>query len=169
VHSFQRRFKVTCRLHLQCRRIREARNQHEAASQHNLTFSGLHETISHKKELFKFLVRCILLFHYVIRLSRIKVIKMIFNCSVYIRRDIAQAVSRWLPISVIRVRGRSGSDGICGGQTGAGAGFLRVIRFPLPILVPRNSLSSQSPGAGTISQKWPTCQVGPVWTPPPSI
>jgi hypothetical protein len=26
--------------------------------------------------------------------------------------------------------------GFCGGQSGAGAGFLRVLRFPLPIFIP---------------------------------
>jgi hypothetical protein len=34
-------------------------------------------------------------------------------------RAIAQAVSRWLPTAAARVR----SSGICGGQTGAEAGF----------------------------------------------
>jgi hypothetical protein len=43
------------------------------------------------------------------------------------------------------------SSGICGGQSGVGAGFLRVRRFPLTF-IPPNSLSSQSPGAGTIGQ-----------------
>jgi hypothetical protein len=42
-------------------------------------------------------------------------------------------------------------SGICGGQSGAGAGFLRVLRFPLPF-IPPNSPSAQSPGAGTIGQ-----------------
>jgi hypothetical protein len=42
------------------------------------------------------------------------------------------------------------------------AGFLRVFRFPLPIFIPPNSPSSQSPGAGTIGQKWSTCRVDPV-------
>jgi hypothetical protein len=65
---------------------------------------------------------------------------------------IAQAVSRWLPTAAARVRARVWSSGICGGQSGAGAGFLRVIRFPLPIFIPPNSPSSQSPGAGTIGQ-----------------
>jgi hypothetical protein len=45
---------------------------------------------------------------------------------------IAQAVSRWLPKAAARVR----SCGICGGQSGNGAGFLRVLRFPLPVLIP---------------------------------
>jgi hypothetical protein len=32
---------------------------------------------------------------------------------------------------------------ICGGQSGAGAGFLRVLRFPLPIFIP--PIAPQSP------------------------
>jgi hypothetical protein len=58
----------------------------------------------------------------------------------YPGRAIAQAVSRWLPTQVeIRVQ----SCGICGGQSGAGVGFLRVLRFPLPIFIP--PISPQSP------------------------
>jgi hypothetical protein len=63
----------------------------------------------------------------------------------------AEAVSRWLPIAAARVQSRVWSSGICGGQSGAGAGLLRVLRFPLP-LIPTNSPSSQSPGAGSIGQ-----------------
>jgi hypothetical protein len=51
-------------------------------------------------------------------------------------RAIAQAVSRWLPTAAARVRARVWSCGIRGGQSGAGAGFLRVLRFPLPIFIP---------------------------------
>jgi hypothetical protein len=65
-------------------------------------------------------------------------------------RAIAQAVSRWLPTAVARVQTLVWSSGICGGQSGAGADILRVLRFPLPIFIPPNSPSSWSPGAGTI-------------------
>jgi hypothetical protein len=47
-------------------------------------------------------------------------------------RAIAEAVSCWLPTAAARVRACVWSSGICGGQTGIGVGFLRVIRFPLP-------------------------------------
>jgi hypothetical protein len=67
-------------------------------------------------------------------------------------RTIAQAVSRWLPTAAARVRARVWSSGICGEQSGAGAGLLRVLRFPLPVFIPSNSPSSQSPLEGTIGQ-----------------
>jgi hypothetical protein len=44
-----------------------------------------------------------------------------------------------------RVRSRVWSCGICGGQSGAGAGFLRVLRFPLQIFIP--PIASQSPSS----------------------
>jgi hypothetical protein len=50
-------------------------------------------------------------------------------------RAVDQAVSRWLPTAAARVRVR-GACGVCGGQSGIGAGFLRVLRFPLPIIPP---------------------------------
>jgi hypothetical protein len=45
-------------------------------------------------------------------------------------------------------------------KSGAGAGFLRELRFPLPIYIPSTSPQSSSlwPEAGTISQEWPQCQ-----------
>jgi hypothetical protein len=58
-------------------------------------------------------------------------------------RAIAQAVSRWLPTAAARVRTPVWLFGVCGGQGGAGAGFLRVLLFPLPIFIP--SISPQSP------------------------
>jgi hypothetical protein len=57
-------------------------------------------------------------------------------------RAIAQAVSRWLPNAAARVRARDSSSGICCGQSRAGAGFLRELRFSLPISIPPNSPSS---------------------------
>jgi hypothetical protein len=45
-------------------------------------------------------------------------------------------------------------------KSGAGAGFLRELRFPLPIYIPSASpqSSSLSTKAGTIGQEWPQCQ-----------
>jgi hypothetical protein len=40
------------------------------------------------------------------------------------------------PIAEARLRSEVKSYGICGGQSGIGPGFLRVLRFPLPILIP---------------------------------
>jgi hypothetical protein len=59
-------------------------------------------------------------------------------------RAIAQAVSRWLPTAAARVRARVWSCGICGGQSGAEADFLRVLRFPLPIFIPASVPQSPS-------------------------
>jgi hypothetical protein len=51
-------------------------------------------------------------------------------------RVIAQAVNRRLPTAAARVLARVRSCGIYGGQSGTGAGFLRLIRLPLLILIP---------------------------------
>jgi hypothetical protein len=59
-------------------------------------------------------------------------------------RVIAQAVSRRLPTAAARVRARVRSCGSCGGQSGTGAGFLRVLRFPLPIRIPPIAPQSSS-------------------------
>jgi hypothetical protein len=65
-------------------------------------------------------------------------------------RAIAQAVSRWLPTAAARVRSRVWSSGICGAQSGAGAGFPCQSSFH-QLLHNHPHLSS---GAGTIGQKW---------------
>jgi hypothetical protein len=57
-------------------------------------------------------------------------------------RAIAQAVIRWLSTVAARVRSRGWSSGICGRQSGAGTGFLRLVRFPVPTFIPPNSPSS---------------------------
>jgi hypothetical protein len=48
---------------------------------------------------------------------------------------IAQAVSCWLATAAARVRVRA-ACGVCDGHNGIGAGFLRVLQFPLPIIPP---------------------------------
>jgi hypothetical protein len=64
----------------------------------------------------------------------------VYNHTLHAGRAIAQAVSRWLP----NVTARVWSCGICGGQNGAGAGFLRVLRFPLPTFIPPIAPQSSS-------------------------
>jgi hypothetical protein len=59
-------------------------------------------------------------------------------------RAIAQAISRLLPTAAARVRSQVRSCGICGGLIGAGAVFLRVLRFPLPVLMPPSAPHSSS-------------------------
>jgi hypothetical protein len=58
---------------------------------------------------------------------------MLTTC--FLGRALAQAVSRWLPTAAARVRVRA-ACGVCGGQSGTGAGFFRVLQFPLPIIPP---------------------------------
>jgi hypothetical protein len=81
-------------------------------------------------------------------------------------RAVAQAVSRWLPTAAARVHVRAACR-VCGGQSGTGAGFLRLLRFPLPIIIPLISPLSQSPGAGTIGLLMAAVPSGPNWAPPP--
>jgi hypothetical protein len=78
-------------------------------------------------------------------------------------RAVAQAVSRWLPTAAARVRVRA-ACGVCGGQSGNGAGFIRVLHFPLPIIIPPNLL-----GAGTIGLLVGAVPSGPDWTQSPTI
>jgi hypothetical protein len=58
---------------------------------------------------------------------------------------ITQAVRRRLPTAATRVRAQVRSCGICGGPSGSGAGYLRVLRSPLLILIP--SIAPQSPSS----------------------
>jgi hypothetical protein len=51
-------------------------------------------------------------------------------------RAIAQAVSCRLPKASAHVRSQVRLYEICGGQNGALAGFLLVLQFPMPILIP---------------------------------
>jgi hypothetical protein len=63
-------------------------------------------------------------------------VRAIVILSVIHGHAIAQAISHWLPTAAAQVRSQVRSCKICGGQSGTGAGFLRVLRFPLPILIP---------------------------------
>jgi hypothetical protein len=53
----------------------------------------------------------------------------------YIHHIIAQEVSPQLFIAEARVRSRARSYGIYGRRNGTGTGFIRVLRFSLPILI----------------------------------
>jgi hypothetical protein len=59
-------------------------------------------------------------------------------------RALDQAVSRRLPTAAARIRAHVRSCGICDGQSGTGAGLLRALRFPLPILIPTTGPHSSS-------------------------
>jgi hypothetical protein len=50
-----------------------------------------------------------------------------------------------LGVAAARVQSRVWSSGICGGQSGVGAGFLRVLRFPLSIFILPIAPQSPSP------------------------
>jgi hypothetical protein len=65
-----------------------------------------------------------------------------------------------------RVQVQVRSHGICGGS-GSRAGFLRVLRFPLPILIPPTAQhASSSSGTGTIGQLVADTPSGLSLTPP---
>jgi hypothetical protein len=53
-------------------------------------------------------------------------------------------VSHRLTTVVALVQSQVKSCGICGEPSGTGAGFLRVLPFPQPILIPPNALHSSN-------------------------
>jgi hypothetical protein len=67
-------------------------------------------------------------------------------------RAIIYPVSRRISTAAAWFRAQVRSCGICGGQSGNGAGFLRVLRFPLAILIPPTVPHSSLSGAGTIGR-----------------
>jgi hypothetical protein len=64
--------------------------------------------------------------------------------SITFGRAIDQAVSRRLPTATIRLRTRVRSCRICREQSGPRAGFLRVLRFHVPIRIPPIAPQSSS-------------------------
>jgi hypothetical protein len=58
------------------------------------------------------------------------------NLSICTGRVAAQAGSRRLPTAAARVRAQVTLYGICGGQISMEAGFLRALRFLLPVTQP---------------------------------
>jgi hypothetical protein len=69
-------------------------------------------------------------------------------------------VCRRFPSAAARFRAQIMSCGICGGQSNTGASFLRVLRFPLTIVI------HLSFGAGTIGQLVAKLLSGLSLTPP---
>jgi hypothetical protein len=69
----------------------------------------------------------------------------------------AQAVSRWLATAATRARTWVWSSGVCGGQSSAGAGFLRVLLH-----------HHNHPGQATIDQSVAAVPSGASWTQPPT-
>jgi hypothetical protein len=58
---------------------------------------------------------------------------------------LAQEFSSRLPTAAVWVQTQVRSCGICGGQSVTGTDFLRVLRFPLPVLIPPTAPHSSSP------------------------
>jgi hypothetical protein len=72
------------------------------------------------------------------------ILYLICLLSTDLSRDIAQAVSRTLAVSAAQFPAQVSLCGICGGQNGTEAGFLRVLRFPLPLIPPTAHSSPSS-------------------------
>jgi hypothetical protein len=67
-------------------------------------------------------------------------------------RATSLAVSRRLPTRAVWVQSQVRSFGICGGQSGTGARFIRVLRFPLAIFISPTSLHSSA--SSSIIRDW---------------
>jgi hypothetical protein len=69
---------------------------------------------------------------------------MTYGCAV------VQKVSRRFPTAAVGVRAQVRSCRICGERSGTGAGFLPVLRFPLPILI----LPTAPHSSSSITRSW---------------
>jgi hypothetical protein len=115
------------------RGTQEAQRNHGLKSRITVRFEVL-TSVTMKSNIFWDVTQCILVQAY-----------WRFGVTYLLGRAITQAISRWLPTVAARVRARIWYCGICGGQSGTGAGFLRILRFPLPIFFP--SIAPQSPSS----------------------
>jgi hypothetical protein len=72
------------------------------------------------------------------RVSQLPRVRFLVDHTIYsfISHAIAQAVSCRLSTAATQIWVQVRLWGICGGQSSTMAGFLRVLRFPLPILIP---------------------------------
>jgi len=74
----------------------------------------------------------------------------------YMSRAITQTVCLLFLTAEDRVQSQGITRGICGGQSGIGAGFLTVLWFSLPIIISlifgMNQSSPSSSGAGAIAK-----------------
>jgi hypothetical protein len=80
-------------------------------------------------------------------------------------RAIAQAVNRRLHTAAARIRVQFNSCGICGGQSGTGTGFLRVLQFTCQFLFHLLFHTHLSSGGGTTGQLVADVQSGLSLTP----
>jgi hypothetical protein len=69
---------------------------------------------------------------------------MNLSVTVLCGRARAQEVSSRLPAAAAQVGSPESPCGICGGQSGTEAGFLQILRFPPPILLPPTAPRSSS-------------------------
>jgi hypothetical protein len=91
------------------------------------------------------------------------------EASLYYPRKINTA---YLLSKYTKIKRKSRTCGMCGGQSGTGSGLLRVFRFPLPILItPTAPLvhTRLSTAAGTICQIVAEVQSGLCLTPSQEI
>jgi hypothetical protein len=63
-----------------------------------------------------------------------------------------QEASRWLPTAAAQVQSHIKSCQVCSVESSAGAGFLRVLLFPIPIFIHRLLYIHLSSRAGTVDQ-----------------
>jgi hypothetical protein len=107
-----------------------------------LAFNGLHGDIPENRDLNCIKLRCYTSWtsHLCLQNCSSYRLQKYYTCKVPFRPCRSSAVRRWLPTAATRVRVRA-ACGICGGQSGTEAGFLRVLRFPLTIIPPISPLS----------------------------